>query len=339
MKRKVTIEDIAKECNVSKSTVSRVLNNSPNVKESTRKKILEVIKKYDYSPNVFARGLIGKKIGAIGVIVSDITNPFHAVLVRGIGDICRTYGYSLFLCNTDGRVDEEIKHVKSLIQRNVDGIIFASIKLKDEGLNEAKRSGITVLLVGRLPESAEEFNYVIVDNELGGYMAVSYLISLGHKKIAYISGPWDTWPNMRRFEGYKRALEEKGIWIDKRYIFKGDFTIDTAYSIGTKILMMKNRPSAVFCANDMTAIGLLEACMELGVKVPEELSIIGFDDIPLSSFRTIQLTTISQSIYDQGALAGKILLEKLQKEDNNLSQIILPPKLIVRKTCAPPKMD
>ncbi len=335
--KRITIEDIARECNVSKSTVSRVLNNSPHVKSSTRKKVLEVMKKYNYTPNILARGLIAKKIGALGVIVSDITNPFHSLLVRGIGDICRTYGYSLFLCNTDGRVDEEIKHVRSLIQRSVDGIIFASIKLKDEGLEEAKKSGIPILLVGRLPEKEEGFNYVIVDNELGGYMAVNYLISLGHRKIAYLSGPWDTWPNIRRFEGYKRALEEAGLSIDKKYIFKGDFTLDTAYSIGTKILMMRDRPTSVFCANDMSAIGLLEACMELGVKVPEEMSIIGFDDIPLSSFRTIQLTTVSQSIYDQGALAGKILLEKLQNEDNTPTQLTLPPKLIIRKTCAPPK--
>ncbi len=191
--------------------------------------------------------------------------------------------------------------------------------------------------MGRLPEKEKGFNYVIVDNELGGYMAVNYLISLGHRKIAYLSGPWDTWPNIRRFEGYKRALEEIGISIDKRYIFNGDFTLDTAYSIGTKILMMKERPTTVFCANDLSAIGLLEACMELEVKVPEEMSIIGFDDIPLSSFRTIQLTTVSQSIYDQGALAGKILLEKLQNEDNTPTQLTLPPKLVIRKTCTHPK--
>lgn len=339
MKKKITISDIAKECGVSKSTVSRVLNNSPNVDEETKKRVLEVIQKYGYIPNSFARGLVGKRVNSIGVIVSDITNPYYSLLVKGIEDICRTYNYSLLLCNTDGRITEEIKHVKLLIQKNVDGIIFASSKLDGQAIELAKNYGYRnhIVLVGRLPKEYENFNFVIVDNLLGAYMGVNYLISLGHRKIAFLSGTWNTWPNMKRFEGYKKAMEENGLSIEKKYILNGDFTLETGYYMGLKILSMRNRPTAIFCANDMSAIGVLEACWESGVDVPDDISVIGFDDIGMSSFRSIQLTTISQSIYEQGALAGKVLLEKIQSDEENLTQIVLPPKLVVRKTCGPPK--
>ncbi len=325
MKKRVTIDDIAKLSGVSKSTVSRVLNNSPGVKEETRKKVLEVVKKYDYIPNIIASGLVKKRINTLGVIVSDITNPYYSVLVKGIEDICRAYGYGLLLCNTDGRVIEEVKHVKLLIQKNVDGIIFASSKLESPVLNITKNNVEYFIFVGRLPSVHEDYDYVVVDNFLGAYMAVNYLISLGHKKIAYLSGTWNTWPNVKRFEGYKKALEDNGLEVNNKYIFDGDFSLETGYNIGLKVLNMQDRPTAIFCANDMSAIGFLEACWELGFRIPEDISIMGFDDIPLSSFRSIQLTTVSQSIYDQGAFAGKILIEKIQKRHKDKTQIILPP--------------
>uniref|UniRef100_A0A7V3ZHW1 LacI family transcriptional regulator n=1 Tax=Dictyoglomus thermophilum TaxID=14 RepID=A0A7V3ZHW1_DICTH len=335
MKKRITIDDIAKLSGVSKSTVSRVLNNSPGVKEETRKKVLEIVKKYDYIPNIIASGLVKKRINTLGVIVSDITNPYYSVLVKGIEDICRAYGYGLLLCNTDGRVIEEVKHVKLLIQKNVDGIIFASSKLESPALNIMKNNVEYFIFVGRLPSVYEDYDYVVVDNFLGAYMAVNYLISLGHRKIAYLSGTWNTWPNVKRFEGYKKALEDNGLEIDNKYIFNGDFSLEAGYNIGLKVLNMQDRPTAIFCANDMSAIGFLEACWELGFRIPEDISIMGFDDIPLSSFRSIQLTTVSQSIYDQGAFAGKILIEKIQKKHKDKTQIILPPKLVIRKTCAP----
>lgn len=334
MKKKITIKDIARLSGVSKSTVSRVLNNSPGVKEETRKKVLEIVKKYDYAPDIIASGLVKKRINTIGVIVSDITNPYYSVLVKGIEDICRTYGYGLLLCNTDGRITEEVKHVKLLIQKNVDGIIFASSKLESPALNIMRDNVEYFIFVGRLPSNYEEYNYVVVDNFLGAYMAVNYLISLGHKKIAYLSGTWNTWPNIKRFEGYRKALEDNGLEVERKYVFNGDFSLEAGYNIGMKVLNMKNRPTAIFCANDMSAIGFLEACWELGFKIPEDISVMGFDDIPLSSFRNIQLTTISQSIYDQGAFAGKILIEKIQNKNKEKTQIVLPPKLIIRKTCS-----
>lgn len=336
-RKDVTIDDIAKEAGVSKATVSRVLNNPEKVAEDTRKRVLSVIQRKNYRPSPLARGLNTRKTGVIGVLVSDITNPFYAVMVRSIEEVCRVHQYHIFLCNTGGRAEEEELYLRSLLEKRVDGIILGATQVDSPIVDILKDVDTPFIFVSRLPRERERYDYVVVDNVLGGYIATRYLISLGHTKIAYLAGRWTTSSNLDRFEGYKKALAEVGIEIREEHIYQGEFTIDGGYREGIRMLSTtSNRPTAVFCANDAMAIGLLEACYEQGVKVPEELSIIGFDDIPLSAFRFIQLTTISQSIAEVGALSGKILLDKIlhPEQRNVLQQIVFPPKLIVRRTCA-----
>lgn len=336
-RKNVTINDIAREAGVSKATVSRVLNNPEKVAEDTRRRVLAIIQRKNYRPNPLARGLNTRRTGVIGVLVSDITNPFYAVMVRSIEEVCRAHQYHIFLCNTGGRVEEEELYLRSLLEKRVDGIILGATQVDSPIVDILKDVDIPIIFVSRLPKERERYDYVMVDNVLGGYMATKYLISLGHTKIAYFAGRWTTSSNLDRFEGYKKALEEAGIEVQEEYVYQGDFTMDGGYREGIRMLSTAlNRPTAVFCANDAMAIGLLEACHEQGVRVPEELSIIGFDDIPLSSFRFIQLTTISQSIAEVGALSGKILLDKiLHPERRNIpQQIVFPPKLVARRTCA-----
>lgn len=339
-KKNVTINDIAREAGVSKATVSRVLNRPEKVAEETRRKVLAVMQRKNYRPNPLARGLNTRKTGVIGVLVSDITNPFYAVMVRSIEEVCRAHQYHIFLCNTGGRVEEEELYLRSLLERRVDGIILGATQTDSPIVDILKDVDIPFIFVSRLPRERERYDYVMVDNVLGGYMATKYLISLGHTKIAYLAGRWTTSSNLDRFEGYKKALQEAGIEIREEYVYHGEFTMDGGYREGIRIVSASgDRPTAVFCANDAMAIGLLEACHEQGVRVPEELSVIGFDDIPLSAFRSIQLTTISQSIAEVGALSGKILLDKiLRPEQRNIrQQITFPPKLILRRTCARPQ--
>ena len=337
MDKEVTINDIAKEAGVSKATVSRVLNNPEKVAKKTREKILRVIQEKNYRPNPMARSLTTRKTGVIGVVVSDITNPFYAVMVRSIEEVCRSYQYHIFLCNTDGREEEEELYVRSLIEKKVDGIILGATRMNDQEIQNLAKAQTPMVFVSRLPENREQYDYVIVDSVLGGYLATKYLVSLGHTKIAYLGGHWPTSSNLERLEGYKRALEEAGIEARNEYIYCGEFRMENGYREGIKILRAgKYRPTAVFSANDAMAIGLLEACDEEGVKVPEELSIIGFDDIPLSASRLIQLTTISQSTAELGSLSGKIIMDKVlnpRKKDVR-QQIVFPPKLVIRGTCA-----
>ncbi len=336
MKKSPTILDIAREAGVSKSTVSRILNNAENVSPRTRQRVLEVMLKYRYRPNIFARGLGGRRTGVVGVIVTDITNPFYSILVRGIEDVCRVYRYNIFLCNTDGREEEERIHIESLTERRVDGVILASTMLNEDSLAGLLERGVKVVLVARLLEDNSSFNYVVVDNAMGGYLAAKHLLTLGHKRIAYIAGPWFSSPNLDRFAGFQKALGEIGLGVDEKLIVQGDFTMESGYLAGMKLAKSSSpRPTAVFAANDAMAIGAMEAFSELGIDVPHEMSVIGFDDIPLGALRCIQLTTVSQSIYDQGAISGRTLIERiLEPEKEGIQQIVLPPKLVVRKTCA-----
>lgn len=336
-KDRITINDIAREAGVSKATVSRVLNNPGKVAEGTRKKVLEVIQRRNYRPNPLARALTVKRTGIIGVIVSDISNPFYAVMVRSIEEVCRAHAYHIFLCNTDGREEEEELYIDSLIEKRADGIILGSVHLESTSFKKLKEVEIPFIFVSRLPRNREEYDYVMIDNVLGGYMATRYLLSLGHTKIAYLGGRWNTSSNLDRFEGYKKALQEAGIEIQEEYIRCGEFSMEGGHREGLRIIELGERcPTAVFCANDAMAIGLLEACRERKVKVPEELSVIGFDDIPLSALGCIQLTTISQSIADLGALSGKMIVDKIADAEkrNAKQQVVFPPKLVVRRTCA-----
>ncbi|MGQ9622690.1 MAG: LacI family DNA-binding transcriptional regulator [Candidatus Caldatribacteriaceae bacterium] len=335
-KDKITINDIAWEAGVSKATVSRVLNNPGKVAEETRRKVLEAIQRRNYRPNPLARALTVKKTGVIGVVVSDISNPFYAVMVRSIEEVCRAHAYHIFLCNTDGRDEEEEFYIDSLIEKRVDGIILGSVHLESKSFEKLKEAEIPFIFVSRLPRNREECDYVMIDNVLGGYMATRYLLSLGHTRIAYLGGRWNTSSNLDRFEGYKKALQEVGIEIKEEYIRCGEFSMEGGYREGLRIIDSgERRPTAVFCANDAMAIGLLEACREGKIRVPEELSVIGFDDIPLSALGCIQLTTVSQSIADLGALSGKMIIDKITDAEkrNTKQQVVFPPKLVVRKTC------
>ena len=203
MDKEVTINDIAREAGVSKATVSRVLNNPEKVAKKTREKVLKVIQEKDYRPNPMARSLTTRKTGVIGVVVSDITNPFYAVMVRSIEEVCRSYQYHIFLCNTDGREEEEELYVKSLIEKKVDGIILGATRMNDQEIQNLAKAQTPMVFVSRLPENREQYDYVIVDSVLGGYLATKYLLSLGHTKIAYLGGHWPTSSNLERLEGYK----------------------------------------------------------------------------------------------------------------------------------------
>ena len=331
-----TIVDVAKKAGVSKSTVSKVLNSTPYVSEKAKASVLKAMVELDYIPNSIARNLVkNRNTPIIGLIVSDILNPFFPEVVRGVEDTARIKNYSMVLCNTDYDLRKEENYINFLLQIRASGIIFASTRIHDSIIYELKKLKYPFILLSRIHPIIET-DFVGVDNELGAKIAVKYLIDKGHKKIAHITGPLDTSPAMQRLNGYKNALKENGIEYDEDLVMTGDFRESGGYECAKKLLIInrKKRPTAIFAANDLSAMGAMEAIYSLGLKVPDDISIIGYDNIHISSYPSINLTTINQPKYEMAKIATEILIDKFENKvpPGKKRQVVLEPFLVERKT-------
>ena len=332
---KFTIKDIARLANVSSATVSRVINNYPYINRKTKEKVLEVISKTDYQPNALARSLVTKKSGMIGVIVWDLASPFFSEIVREIGNECRGKNYQPIFCSTDGNDKIQAEYIELLLQKNIEGFIFATAHLHDPQIEKLvlKSSPPVVLIDRRL--STELADYVTVDNIEGAYMAVKHLIDHGHKQIACVSGPDNSSSGLERLEGYKKALTENNIPIDPTFIFPGNFLRTGGYKAAEKIVSLKEkRPSAIFCSNDFMALGMLEFFGKQKIKVPQDIALVGFDDISIASLNFIQLSTIDSMKIDVVKNAISILMKKISNpNDDTHYGIKIKPKLLIRNSC------
>ena len=301
-----TILDVALKAKVSIATISRVVNNSPHkVNRVTRKKVLKVIRELDYRPNALAKGLLMKKTMTIGVIIPDISNPYYAEIVRGIQDIADHYGYAILLLNTDRNQDRIIKHIYFLREKSADGIIFSGGVIHGEKvLSSLRELRERVVVIGR---HKVDFPAVLIDNMGGAAKATQHLIGLRHKRIGYIGGPDKSISSRDRLSGYKNALIEHGLGVDKNLIRKGDFTPRSGY-LSARDLIQKERLTAIFAANDQMAFGAIRAAKELGLHVPEDLAVVGFDNIPFSSYFEPSLTTVEIPKYQIGAAAMEMMV-------------------------------
>ena len=334
MKLGPTIRDVARVAGVSKSTVSRVLNADPNVAEETRSAVFAAIKEIGYSRNALARGLNTRKTGTIGLIISDITNPFHAEVARGVEDLASDFDSNVILCNTDGRPKKEAAYIDLLVEKRVDGIIFTSVKAGESDMTVLRSKQIPFVFAGRtLPDV--EADSVVVDNVLGGFQAATHLVRLGHQRIAYLAGPSHVSASMDRYEGYCQALRRAGIEPDPELVAEGDFKQEGGYRAMSALLDRALGVTAVFAANDYMAMGALEAIYERGLRVPEDIAVVGFDDIPFARLHLVQLTTVAQPKYDIGAIAARMLFERIDGKvgDEPARRVVLPPRLVVRRTC------
>jgi len=329
--RAITVNDVAKQAEVSIKTVSRVINSSPEVAEETSKRVLEVIKLLKYRPNALARGLVTKKTKVLGVIVSDITNPYIPELVRGIADVASKRDYNILLSNTDGIREKEIKYVEVLLERRVDGLIFTSVRLKSQEVIDLQNEGFPLVLVNREIYDAKT-NYVIVDSKIGSRLGVEHLIELGHKRIGHIAGPIDISPSIERLKTYKETLKAHNIMIDEELVRVGNFKQVGGFNACKELLNIQAPPSAIFCANDMMALGALEFVSSIGLRVPDDVSIIGFDDIKFAPLPGIELTTIKVPKYQMGYLSAEILIDEIEGKCKGVKQVVLKPELVIRKT-------
>lgn len=326
----VTIKEIAERLGVSTATVSRALNNTGYVSEETRKKIIETADALGYK-KYKEKETSRVKTNLVGVIVSDITNPFFTQIVRGIEDVLSSSGYSLLLCNADENIDKEIHYLKVFQDKNVDGIILVPAGGDHKGIKDIVNKGIPLVLVDRLINGLD-VDAVIIDNVSGAYEGVSHLISEGYRKIGIIIGPLEVMTAKERLEGYKKALQDNGIEFNEDLVEFGEYTQDGGYR-AAKTLIKKEKPDAIFVTNNVMTTGALLAIKELGIKIPNEIGIVGFDDLEWAPLMNPPLTTISQPIYTIGSTAAQLLLRRLGRTAKLRKEVvILKSELIIRES-------
>jgi LacI family transcriptional regulator len=327
-----TIKDIAQLAGVSYTTVSRALNDKRGVNQETRRKILEVAQRLNYRPNAIARGLVKKQTHSIGLVIPDITNPFFPEVARGIEDGASEAGYSIFLCNTNWEHSKEAGYINLLVEKRVDGIVLAPISPKVDFLPEALSTRVPVVYVDKVPKDGGG-SFVTIDNVRGGFLATKHLIDRGYHEIGFIGAPDDSSTIDDRLRGYRMALKKHGIAVNQRYVRFGDFKLETGYNIIKKMIQDKDYPRALFAENDLLALGILQGAKEMGLSVPGDIAVVGFDDIPIASFPEVQLTTVCQPKYKMGRIAVEILLDKIERGDQAARRkFILEPELIQRKS-------
>lgn len=327
-----TIRDVAELAGVHPSTVSRVINNDSRISEKTKNKVLLIIKKLGYTPNAIARGLKIKRTYTLGMLIPDITNPFFAEIARGVEDAANANGFNIILCNTDDKLKKERIYLEILKGKRVDGLILGTAHIKDKSIIELEKKKFPYILLSRNIEGLDK-NCVIVDDVAGGIMVTEYLIKLGHRRIAHITGPPTVRAANNRLEGYKFALEKHQIEYHEELVKEGDFRIKGGYQVMKRFLKLAEPPTAIFAANDLLALGAMQAIQKEKYHIPEDFCIIGFDDIRLASFVYPPLTTIRQPMLEMGALAVKMLLKIIEEGEFNQRKIVLKSKLIIRESC------
>ncbi|AZB44802.1 LacI family transcriptional regulator [Bacillus sp. FJAT-42376] len=330
-----TIKDIAKAAGVSVTTVSRALNGYSDVNEKTRKKIIEISKQLNYSPNILARGLVMNKSKTIGLLVSgfnkeSIKDNFTFEVLSGINQYAAETDYDLVLFNTNSTKQREKTYAQLCRERRVDGVILQGIKTDDPYLQEVVESNIPCVLID-IPIQTENVGYVTTDNVLGAESAVRHLIELGHRHIAMVNGHEFAFVSQERLEGYKNALSNAGIPFCEELVLNGLFQEEASKGVTGQLLQEHPEVSAVFCASDLMAIGSVKAAAKLGLSVPEDLSIIGYDDILLSSYLTPSLTTIAQNKQMLGFQAAKLLTDMLEN-GSMPSHLVLDTELKIRQS-------
>jgi LacI family transcriptional regulator len=330
----MNLEEIAKLSNVSRSTVSRVVNNDPNVKEQTRVRVLQVIRQVNYRPNAAARSLAAGRSHILGLVIPTgvsalFTDPYFPILIQGVSSACNVHDHSVMLWLAEPEYE---RHMIGQITGSglVDGVIVASA-LMDDPLNKAIfESDLPAIMVGQHP-IFPNISYVDVDNRRGSQDIVTHLIRLGYRRIATITGPLNLIAGADRYEGYRAALKERGLTPAPEWAVEGDFTEAGGY--GAMQRLLPHRPEAVFAASDIMALGSLRAVHDAGLRVPDDVAVVGFDDMPFAARTDPPLTTVRQPIYRTGVLAAETLIDMVAHPGSVPRRIVLPTELVIRSTC------
>ena len=327
-----SIKDVAREAGVSIATVSRVLNEVDVVNEETKKKVQEAIKKLCYRPNIVARSLKTQRTKTIGILVPDISSQFYPEVVRGAEDVANIYDYNVMLCNSDFDLEKEKEYLKVMREKMVDGLIYMSSYLDSEMLDLINELQVRTVLVeskdkeGKLPS-------VTIDGVQAAYEGTKYLIEKGNKNVAFIGTHKDN-PNAwsARFDGYVKALKEAGIEPNENLMYFDDLKSKTGYD-GVESILKKSKFDAIFCSSDGIAMGAINSLRDKGIRVPEDVDVVGFNDIYTASIFYPKLTTVSQPMYDMGSIAMRLLIKLINKKPVEEKHFVLPHELIKRDSC------
>ncbi len=330
MHRSITIKDIARAAEVAPSTVSRALHADPRISEETTARVLALAQQMGYTPSLPARNLVTRRTNTIGLVISYIADLFVGELVIGIEQAARNYGYSVFLISSYRDPVREEAAVQSLHERRTDGIIVTGSQIDEVYLTWRDRFSQPIVLINcpRYPHS------ISTDNLAGARHAVSYLVELGHRRIAYVSNPGSQQANLDRASGYQTELVRHGISLDPELVVQGDGMLAGGREAAHRLLTLPQPPTAVFCFNDLTAIGALCVLREAGLHVPADCSVIGFDDLELAAYYCPPLTTVRQHRDQLGQRAMRMLYQLIQGQNDVLAEI-LPAELVVRQTTGP----
>lgn len=326
----VTMKDIAEIAGVSHSTVSRALNNDPRISPETTEKVRRIASEYGYSLDIRGRVLAKGKTFTIGLAIPNITDEFFLPVIRGVEHQTSEFGYSLILCTTKGDTKFELEAIRLMSERRVDGLIIAWTDDFSEILRKLHPKKWPVVFIGNVT-SDSPYPSIDCDHRSGAYEATKHLAELGHKHITFLSGPSSSIDSRERLRGYTRAIHEYKLATD---VWEGDYGRASGYDQGKKILSKRQRSTAIFAANDWMAMGVMAAAKELDILVPDELSVVGFDDVSPARYLLVPLTTVRQPAQEMGQIAVKMLLRK-SDNDQLHRRMVLPTKLVVRKTTGP----
>jgi len=324
------IQEVAERASVSVATVSRVLNNNPYVKEATREKVMKAIKALNYSPNMSGRILRRNETKVILVLLPTISNPFYSKAVAGISHIADKMGYLIMICNTESSLNKEMEYLNLLRFKQADGAIIMTQAMDVKQLEELGASYPIVQCFEY--RHSDNLSYVSVDNEKAAYEAVNYLIGIGHRRIGLVGCHPQFSSAEQREEGYKRALRDANIDLDPGLIIRGNYGFKSGHDCAIKLMENGPLPSAIFAISDMQAIGVIKALTSRGIKVPRDVSVVGFDNIAFSAIYDPGITTVSQPTYKIGSKAMEILIKQIKCESINPQHVFIKHGLIVRES-------
>jgi LacI family transcriptional regulator len=327
-----TIQEVAKRAGVSSITVSRVINGNAPVHPKTEKRVQDAIRELNYIPNRIARGLKSRKTATIALLVPDITNAFWTTVARGVEDAAEAAGYSVFLCNTDEEAAKEERYIHTILSQQVDGLLIGPTADSALGLQRLEARGLPFVLLDRTVEGVDA-DVVRADSEDGAYRMTAHLLSTGYSRVVWIGGPQATSTGRDRLAGYKRALQQAGVPVEPGFIYEGAYRTETGYESTHRVLRQEPRPEAIFAGNHLIMTGVLQALAEALVRVPGEIAVCSFDDIPgLNSFSPF-LTAVVQPAYAIGELGARRLIEHMRGDRTETADVILPTHLEIRTSC------
>lgn len=331
----VTIVDVAEASGVSYSTVSRVVNNKENVKKETRERVLRAMEELGYEANLQARSLAGGRTNIIGLLVVDLATQYMSAIIRGMDEVLAANRRELVLYTTHHRLSKESAYVNMLARGVADGMVIVLPREPESYLSALRQRDFPYVLFDQMSINEHDLS-VTAANEEGGYAATRHLIDLGHQHIGMITGLMDMVSARHRLDGYRKALDDHGIPYDEELVYEGDFTEASGVCGAEYLLALPQPPTAVFASNDESAVGFMEVLRARNLRVPDDISIVGFDDVPIAKLVTPQLTTVRQPLVEMGRRAMQMLIDLIEKPEEKQHSIVLPTELIVRESTAVP---